>query len=178
MAGYLGETVRAAYDGRNIGTARLSVVIEPQPMGTGGALLSASEHLDERFFLMNGDSLFDFDLANFAAQADDGELGWLALRHVADTHRAGTVELDGTKITAFRERGDGLLGAINAGIYLLNRAILNFASAPSSIERDLFPILAERSLLRGKIYDGFFIDIGVPADLEREQCEVPIARGH
>src|SRR5712671_242507 len=35
---------------------------EPQPLGTGGALRFAREHLDEQFLVLNGDTIFDIPL--------------------------------------------------------------------------------------------------------------------
>src|SRR5437763_3523431 len=58
------------------------VSVEPQPAGTGGALWHARDHLDDRFFLLNGDSWFDINLLGFAAQAaeDESAAGSIALR--------------------------------------------------------------------------------------------------
>jgi D-glycero-D-manno-heptose 1,7-bisphosphate phosphatase len=44
---------------------------------------------------------------------------------------------------------------------------------PCSIENDIFPKLAARGLLYGMPADGYFIDIGIPADLARAQTELP-----
>ena len=41
---------------------RFEVSVEPGPSGTGGALWHARRRLDETFFLLNGDSLFDINL--------------------------------------------------------------------------------------------------------------------
>ena len=48
-------------DGSALGI-RLRYVEEPRPLGTGGALKYAEDLLDERFFMLNGDVLADFDL--------------------------------------------------------------------------------------------------------------------
>ena len=81
--------------------------MEPVRAGTGGAVFHARGSLDERFLLCNGDLLFDCNLARLlAASAEDGEdvLGRVMLRRMADASRYGVVELDGDRITAFRER--------------------------------------------------------------------------
>jgi len=58
LAGRFGDQVRATYDGQVIFGLAVDVVVEPSPMGTGGALaLAAAEaRLDPEFLLMNGDS--------------------------------------------------------------------------------------------------------------------------
>ncbi len=175
LAGHLGDQIVRRYDGGHEGGAAIRVLVEPSPMGTGGALTVARDHLRPRFAMSNGDSLFAVDIAALAATPDSGPwLGRLALRQRADTGRAGVVTLDGAVITAFLERGPGGPGLINGGVYVLDRGILDhIPDGPCSLEADIFPTLARRGLLQGVVVDGFFIDIGVPEDLARAQTEVP-----
>jgi NDP-sugar pyrophosphorylase family protein len=56
LAGYQGALPRERYHGRRLFGAELSVLVEPEPLGTGGALLYAANQLDELFFLTNGDT--------------------------------------------------------------------------------------------------------------------------
>src|SRR5688500_2832696 len=58
---------------------RLRYVEEPRPLGTGGAVKFAEELLDERFLMLNGDVLTDFDLGGQLAQHErTGATGTLA----------------------------------------------------------------------------------------------------
>src|SRR3954453_9276022 len=60
--GHLAARVRAVLgDGTSLGV-RLRYVEEPRPLGTGGGLKFAEELLDERFLMLNGDTLSDLDL--------------------------------------------------------------------------------------------------------------------
>src|SRR5919202_2204029 len=60
--GHLADGVRRVLgDGSAFGV-RLRFVEEPEPLGTGGALKHAEELLAERFLMLNGDVLSDFDL--------------------------------------------------------------------------------------------------------------------
>ena len=43
LAGYLGDAMETAYDGRRIGNATIRVLREPSPLGTAGALTIARE---------------------------------------------------------------------------------------------------------------------------------------
>jgi D-glycero-D-manno-heptose 1,7-bisphosphate phosphatase len=82
--------------------------------------------------------------------------------------------MDGDCITSFRERDHrSQTGIINAGIYLFDHRALDVATAVCSLERDLMPALAARGALRGTVAGGYFIDIGIPADLTRAQTELP-----
>lgn len=152
------------------------VIVEPEPLGTGGALRHAAEHLDPRFFFLNGDSFFDINLWDLALGPEQA-VATLALRRVEDVSRYGPATLEGDLIRRFAERPetDGP-GLINGGVAVLSRTILDHLPAGDgavSIEREVYPRLAERGLLGGKAYERPFIDIGVPEDFARAQDFVP-----
>jgi D,D-heptose 1,7-bisphosphate phosphatase len=156
------------------------VSIEPQLVGTGGALWRARDLLDDYFFLLNGDSWFDINLLTLAGPiAEDATTaGIIALRPVADAARFGVVQLSGKRVIRFVERptqpGPGL---ISGGVYVLRRAALLGRLEPAcSLERDVFPRLAQAGRLLGVSYDRYFIDIGIPDDLKRGRREIPERR--
>ncbi|AWK90208.1 HAD-IIIA family hydrolase [Azospirillum thermophilum] len=181
LGGYRGERIAGyCHDASRFGPI-LSCLLEPEPAGTGGALLQARDALDEEFLLLNGDSFFDLNLLDLALpgadETENGErpLARVALRRIADAGRYGTVELAGGRITAFAERpAGGGEAVINGGIYWMRRALLErIASTPCSLERDVLPGLAADGRLAGRCYDGAFIDIGIPEDLGRAQELLP-----
>ena len=157
-------------------TVRLSM--EKEPAGTAGAVAQARDLLNETFLLINGDSWFDTDLAQLfaAAQRDGGEtcLCTMLLRRMADCSRYGTVVLRDGLVTAFQEKQAGNdAGFINAGIYLLDRKILQHFPVNGSLETDVLPALARAGCVRGLALDGYFIDIGIPDDYRRAGKELP-----
>lgn len=176
LCGYLADTLAERYGGGGPGGSTIRLVVEPEPSGTAGALLYARELLDERFFMGNGDSFFGFDwqaLAASAAQHEDA-IGALALRSSAPGRRSGIVELDGTVIRGFFAPGEERSGPVNAGVYVLRRDLLDWIGPPPcSIEDTVFPVLAKAGRLRGTLFDGYFIDIGIPEDYERAHRELP-----
>jgi D,D-heptose 1,7-bisphosphate phosphatase len=158
----------------------IAVSVEPQLAGTGGALWQARDLLDDCFFLLNGDSWFDVNfLALAGPMAQEARTaGVIALRPVEDAARFGVVQLCGERIMRFAERptqpGSGL---ISGGVYLLRRgALLDSLDPTCSLERDVFPRLAQAGGLLGVSYDRYFIDIGVPDDLARARREIPERR--
>ena len=177
LTGYRGDVIAARYDGRNIGGANIRCIQEAEPMGTAGALRTAASALDEEFLMLNGDCLFDINLLAIPLVEADGRwVAKIALRQIADASRYGTVELEATRIVQFRERGGANAALINGGIYILRREILDhIPEGPSSIERDIFPALADQGLAFGAPFEGFFLDIGIPADYERAQALIPAA---
>lgn len=180
MTGHLSNVVEAALPAIAGGLpkqVRIRCCTEPVRAGTGGAMHHAQEHLAERFLLCNGDSLLDFNLAHLLAAAagdPDDVIGRITLRRLEDASRYGVVDLQGDHVVAFKERPvPGSSGMINAGIYLFNRSILASIAPVCSLERDVLPVLAEQGALRGTVGQGYFIDIGIQADLMRAQIEIP-----
>ena len=182
LTGHLSEVVEAALPALQAMLPRpmtLRVSKEPFRAGTGGALYHAAPLLQDRFLLLNGDSFLDCPLGLALSMPEDaGVLGRLMLRRVADTARYGVVTTEGERITAFRSRpapgtGGPMPGTINGGVYVLDRRIMEHLGPECSLEQDVLPRLAEAGQLRGTASDGWFIDIGIPEDLQRAQVELP-----
>jgi D-glycero-D-manno-heptose 1,7-bisphosphate phosphatase len=151
---------------------------EPEPLGTAGALAFAAPLVQgDVVFALNGDSLFDCNLTELARRlrAADAAEAVLALGRVDDAGRFGAVALgDEGRVDSFREKGGRRAGLINSGVYCLRSDWLgSLPSAHSSLERDVFPHLAEQGRLLGMATDAFFVDIGTPASLEAAQRSVP-----
>lgn len=167
--GYLGDLIEAEFGD---GTSR-DVVIEYSrelsPMGTGGAIKQAQALLrgTEQFLVMNGDSFIEVDLNRLIEfHHSHGGVASLAVSHVDNAARFGTVQMDGAKrVTGFLEKtGKEVPGVINAGVYVFDHALLgSIPDGPSSLETNVFP-----SVLQKGVYAleqaGMFIDIGTPED--------------
>jgi D,D-heptose 1,7-bisphosphate phosphatase len=155
----------------------IDVSVEPQRAGTGGALWHARDRLDDQFLLLNGDSWFDINLLDFACRAmsDPSATGGIAVRPLPEASRYGLVEIDGIRVTRFRERPERAEGGlVSAGVYLFQRALADDLTPCCSLEAEVLPALADRKRLLGVPFDGYFIDIGVPDSFARAQHEVPV----
>lgn len=179
LTGHLSDRVREGVAGIAAALPRpLRLVFSDEPIraGTGGALHFARHLLDERFLLCNGDSWFDCNLAAVLAEAARDApqvVGRMVVRRVDDASRYGVVALAGDVVTGFAERGGPAGGAINTGIYLLDRRVLELVRPECSLEREVLPRLAQAGGLRASVARGHFIDIGIPEDLARAGVEIP-----
>ena len=177
LGGYLGDQVTTRYRdwGRELGLS-IRCIIEPQEAGTGGALRHAQDFLEEEFILFNGDTFFDINLLDLSIiDAGADWIAKMALRQVEDTSRFGEVALAGTRVANFKKGTQPKRGLINGGIYWLRKSIVRYVNTlPCSMEGDILPILASEGKLYGRQYDNYFVDIGIPADLERARSELPV----
>jgi len=175
LCGYRAGDLVGSYQDRSIRGMTIDTAVEPEPAGTAGALALAADRLDDQFFLVNGDSLFDFNwLGLLPAQADNAT-GWvrMALARGVAGERYGRVAVDGRRVHDFIPAG-ALDRPINAGVYLMRKDVLSrIGAAPCSLERDVLPGLARDGLIEGLVVDAPFIDIGTPQDFERAQRVVP-----
>lgn len=154
----------------------IDYAIEDAPLGTGGAIRAALVKADEEDVLvLNGDTFLDADYSEMmrfhAAQAAPMTM---AVTHKADIARYGGVLLDGDRITGFEEKGRTGPGWINAGAYVISRGLAWPPDLPEkfSFETDfLAPGIGCLGPAAYKV-EGFFLDIGVPEDLERAQTEL------
>lgn len=147
---------------------QLMLVVEPSPMGTGGALLNAlrEQPPQGRYLVLNADTFVDADGYAMMVQGQGNAL--LGVR-VGDRSRYGSLEVDaGGQLRALLEKGREGPGLINAGVYAFTCE--TFASAAvraCSMEQELLPELLASEAVGVIEYGGRFIDIGTPESLDR-----------
>ena len=150
---------------------RLRYVVEPMPLGTGGAIRYAGDQLTESVVVFNGDVLTQVDLgAVLRLHRERKAKATIVLTPVENPRAYGLVETDGDgNIKRFLEKpGEHEItcNTINAGIYVLEPETFDRIPKDTawSIERSFFPSLIERGeTFVAYIYDGYWIDIGTPA---------------
>jgi NDP-sugar pyrophosphorylase family protein len=157
-------------DGEGLGL-RVRYVVEPMPLGTGGAIRYAGDSLTESVVVFNGDVLTEVDLgAVLRLHRERKAKATIVLTPVENPRAYGLVETDAEgNIKRFLEKPDEneiTCNTINAGIYVLEPDTFDRIPKDTawSIERSFFPSLIERGeTFVAYIYDGYWIDIGTPA---------------
>ena len=143
-------------------------LVEPEPMGTGGAVAYAVKQLNisDNFFLTNADTWLGNGIQQVLASSPPA----MAVVKVADAGRYGSVELDKQNtVQAFHEKAtNNAPGFINAGLSLLQTDLFNgWDHKPFSLEHVLFPSWANNRILKAVPLHTDFIDIGIPEDYFR-----------
>jgi len=139
---------------------------EDTSLGTAGAVKNAQEHLrSSTFLVMNGDTFCDLDFRDFVTmyESREAELS-VALCSKPAAIDCGNVVLDASgRLVSFYEKAGGTTGYVNAGVYLINRTLLNLIpeGKPFSIEYDFIPSVLHRPCF-GYVTKADFLDIGTP----------------
>jgi mannose-1-phosphate guanylyltransferase len=166
---YLEATFRPFID-RRTGPPVITWITETQPLGTGGAIVNALEHMDAdgTFIALNGDIITDLDIsAMLAFHRARAAAVTIALHHVEDARPFGLVptESDG-RVREFREKPEALIpGDVNAGTYVLEPSALRgwTRGEAVSIEREVFPsVIGSGGAVFGFTSDAYWLDLGTP----------------
>jgi len=149
--------------------------IETQPLGTGGAIQKAMREFKiSEALVLNGDSFLKFDLTELYSfyQERSADIV-LALKRVKNTARFGRVILDvDCRVLSFFEKQEGNSGLINTGIYYINSSIFSSNEIEKfSFENDFLSPSTASIKMYGLETKAYFIDMGIPEDLDRAQLE-------
>ena len=159
------------YFGNNYKGMRLIYAIEDKPLGTGGGIRNAIDHInDDPFFLLNGDTFYEVDLNKlYHLHIKTKANITLSLLPTEKFSRYGSVKLNGTKITEFLPKKYTEKGLINGGVYVVNRSVFQKYSHGNkfSFETDFLQVMCNKLNFHGYISEAPFIDIGIPEDYKK-----------
>jgi glucose-1-phosphate cytidylyltransferase len=170
-------TKRIRYHDTTILDWKVTVVDTGIATNTGGRV-GRIRHLlgpDEPFCLTYGDGVADIDIgALIAFHAKTGLDATVTT--VVPPARFGAVDIDGDRVTAFREKPASREGRINGGFFVVHPRVLGLIEGDeASWEADVLSPLAESGRLAAYRHDGFW----QPMDTLREKnlLEALWARG-
>lgn len=157
---------------------KMTISLESEPLGTAGPLALAREHLldgGDPFFVLNSDISCDFPFAELTQfHKAHGKEGTIVVTKVEEPSKYGVVVSDpeSGQIKRFVEKPQVFVSnKINAGIYLFNPSILDrIELKPTSIEKEIFPVMADQGQLCAMNLQGFWMDVGQPKDFLSGMC--------
>lgn len=170
--GYMWQEIEK-YFGDRFKNIDLVYSVENEPLGTGGAIKQALGFVESEYvYVLNGDTFFAVDLnklyLGYTSKAT------LALKPMVNFDRYGCVEFDNDyQVTAFTEKTFREKGAINGGVYLLFKNLFDSFDVESKFSFEEFLEKNFQNLkISVKVFDQYFIDIGIPEDYARAQKEL------
>ncbi|MEM2856860.1 MAG: nucleotidyltransferase family protein [Candidatus Nitrosocaldaceae archaeon] len=151
---------------------KVSYAIEDKPLDTGGGIKNAMSMIDDNYFIaINGDILTDIRLDALFNSIDDS-IASIAL--VTLPSPFGIVEVDSNcNVNGFVEKPKIKDYWINAGVYYLSNKIRDYLPDVGSIERDTFPLLVKKHMLKAVKYnDVYWRSIDSHKDIEEASKEL------
>jgi NDP-sugar pyrophosphorylase family protein len=171
-------------DGSAMGI-RLLYEVEPEPLGTGGAIrFAAGDYRGAPLIVFNGDVFTSVDLvALLALHRERHAKATIVLTPVDNPSAYGLVETDRDgNVLAFVEKPkpeEIRCNTINAGIYVLEPDLLHRIplGTPSSVERDYFPsLIRDKETFVAHVSDGYWLDIGTPSKYRQAHADIMTGR--
>lgn len=156
----------------------IEYAIEEEPLGTGGGIrLALQKAQSSQVAILNGDTFFDVDLDALLMNHIKAKRPIsLALKPMRNFDRYGSVELCDihNEIVEFKEKSFCKEGLINGGLYVMDRDTDVFDALPPkfSFETEVLQPQCLKQCLSGFVFEGYFIDIGIPSDYQRVQTEL------
>jgi len=136
---------------------------------TGGRLKRAAPFIgDDTFCLTYGDGVSDVDIGAAIAH-HTAEQRLATLTAVRPPGRFGAVELDGSRISAFREKPEGGEAWINGGFFVLSPQVIDYVEGDATVwEREPMEQLAREGQLSAYRHPGFW----QPMDTMRDKLQL------
>jgi D-glycero-alpha-D-manno-heptose 1-phosphate guanylyltransferase len=172
--GYKWEEIEERFKNEYSGI-KICYSVEKEPLGTGGGIKKSIEYIDsDKFFLLNGDTLFNVPLNEIFRYDDRGTKLIMSLKRLKNIDRYGRVTRENQFITGFHEKGCYVEGEINGGVYLVSKKI--FEGYETKLKFSFEQFIQENYInlsIKGVVFDEYFIDIGVPEDYKKAKTELP-----
>lgn len=173
LVGHLKEKIKHHLaDGKKFGV-NISYIEENVPLGTGGALKNAKNHIiqngntDSGFFVINGDILTNLDLFTIS------EKGSMTLALVPLKSTFGIVETNGDLVSKFIEKPFIKDTWINAGVYYFSNEIFDYLPDKGNLETVTLPMLVEKHKLNAKRFSSnYWRSIDSHKDVEEASKEI------
>ncbi|HJV44798.1 MAG TPA: sugar phosphate nucleotidyltransferase [Bacillota bacterium] len=165
---YLPESIKNYFgDGSDFGV-KIVYFEESIPLGTAGSVKNCEEFLDDRFLVISGDALTDFNLREaIEYHVKNESVATMILSKVENPLEYGVVMTnDAGHITRFLEKpswSEVFSDTVNTGIYILEPFVLSLfeKNVEFDFSKNLFPILlSQGQRMMGYIANGYWSDIG------------------
>jgi D-glycero-alpha-D-manno-heptose 1-phosphate guanylyltransferase len=170
--GYKWEIIKN-YFGNTFENIELIYSVENEPLGTGGAIKKALNFCQgNEIFIINGDTFFEVTLSDLSLKNNSKLI--LSLKAMRNFDRYGCVETNADGfVTTFTEKDFREFGNINGGIYLMVKNIFDEFNLEEKFSFEEFMQTNFKQLnISTKIFDNYFIDIGIPEDYQKAQIDL------
>jgi len=160
-------------DGGNLGVS-ISYTYQKKALGTANALETTKDFIDDHFFVLNSDDIFDSSLIRNMIKLlkeTDAEIV-LSCKPVEETWRWGIIKVEDERVTEIVEKpqqGQEPSNLAVIGAYIMTKRIFDYYERISvsdhQYEDAIQEFIKDKNVVRAVRYDGFFSAYKYPWDL-------------
>ena len=172
---HMAEVIMAFFGSGEKFGLRIDYSVEDKPLGTI-APLKLIHDLPESFIVMNGDTLTDIDYrALYEAHVASGRPLTIATHKRRVEVDFGVLEVDEAtgSVAGFREKPTHHF-EVSMGVYVFDRGLLERVpdDRPYGLDDLVLGMLEDGQPINAYRFDGYWLDIGRPADYDRANEDV------
>jgi UDP-N-acetylglucosamine diphosphorylase/glucosamine-1-phosphate N-acetyltransferase len=174
VVGHKGEEIREYLaDGSKLGV-NINYTVQKEPLGMANALETAKNVVEDNFFVVNADDIFESSLLkDMITQFKGGNADIvLSCKPTEETWKFGIVQVEEDKVTNFVEkppRGQETSNLAVVGVYVMTRKIFDYYKrvpvSDQQYEDAIQKFIQDKNPVRAVRYDGFFAGYKYPWDL-------------
>ncbi|WP_458188047.1 bifunctional sugar-1-phosphate nucleotidylyltransferase/acetyltransferase [Haladaptatus sp. NG-WS-4] len=173
VVGYRGDRVRDHFGSTYRGVS-ISYVEQEKQLGSGHALFTARDDVDDAFLVVNGDQIIDTQMVADVREAfeRDYPAATLAVIDRTDVAEYGAVVMDGDRVEKIVEKPtSNEYRMLNAGVYAFDQRIFDAIETTPSMAGELAltdtltRLIDSDVVVRGVVTDGLWVDATFPWDV-------------
>ena len=166
LAGFKGKQLFDKYHNKTVNFIRIECIIEKKPLGTGGGLKKIRNKLSNNFFVINGDTISDFNFYDMLDLKKKNKFV-LALTKSKFSNKGNNIRnlyLNKNNLIKIADKKNKFIFK-SSGVCLLDKTIFkNIEESRFSLEDKILSKLIEKNKVYGYEKKFFFYDIGTKID--------------
>ena len=174
IAGHKGNIIKKRYHKQFYNLALVNVVVEKKLKGTAGCLFDIKKKIKNDFFIINGDTIFNLNLLSLPKLIKNDKICAIALvknKNYKSNTKLINLHLDKKSNISYSYKNTRLM---NGGVYFFKKRFLRYIKEKLlSLEEDILPKLINKKLIKGMVFDSYFLDIGTPENLKFAKKNIP-----
>lgn len=164
------------YNNRYIFGVKIICLMEKRAKDTGGALYEVKKKISKDFFLINGDTFFNINYDAFYnfAQKTKTEINIALVKNTnyKSNKKLSRINLNKNNIINYNDNNKKS-EFMNGGIYYIKKTFLKkIKNQKISLEKDILKNNIIINNVSGKIFNNYFIDIGLKKNLNKARKEI------
>ena len=174
VVGHRGEQIKDYLkDGSKLGV-NIDYTVQKEPLGMADALKTAEDLVEDHFFVVNADDIFEASLIKqMIKQSREGDAEIvLSCKPVQETWKFGIIRVEDEQVTDFVEKppkGKEPSNLAVVGVYVLPKQIFGYYKkipvSDHQYEDAILQFIKDRNVVKAVSYNGFFAGYKYPWDL-------------